>query len=542
MRELAVRLGGTIVALASLAVQHGAALEIVVPAYFYPSSGSDWSDMNAAAAQVPLTAIMNPGSGPSNAQNGDYTSAVGSLRASGGRVIGYVSSSYANRPLQDVLDDIDKYANWYDIDGIFVDEMTNNAVPANLDFYQSVYDHVKSIDPAWEVMGNPGTATVEDYLTRPAADKLMVFESFGSSYLSHTPSAWNAAYDPSRFVNLLHQLDPNNTAVMEQYVDVAVSRNVGGVYFTDDVLGNPWDRLPGFWNDMVSKVAAVNSYVRGPIQTLSNPVAVGGVTIDAGRGEWTALTAYDADADQAPLPGPELDLQAITLANDGDSLYLRMEIDETQNGAAPALGTKHNVYLDTDQDRESGFIGSGGFLSVGADYLIQGTRLYAFNGATQESFAWSFIQDLSNNQSPTADLELSLPLAALGGPGSFDWIANAANSGVEDYLPNTAASGAFGDFYRYEVGAVQVVVGDYDANGVVDAADYEYWRSHLGETGGAADGNGDGVVDAADYTVWRDAVAAQAAGASALAVPSPSSLLLMAVACTLIVTPLRRAH
>ncbi|HEX3598817.1 MAG TPA: zinc-dependent metalloprotease family protein [Lacipirellulaceae bacterium] len=47
--------------------------------------------------------------------------------------------------------------------------------------------------------------------------------------------------------------------------------------------------------------------------------------------------------------------------------------------------------------------------------------------------------------------------------------------------------------------------GDYNGNGVVDAADYVVWRDSLNKTGTAlaADGNGNGQVDAGDFTVWR---------------------------------------
>src|SRR5690606_17180139 len=48
--------------------------------------------------------------------------------------------------------------------------------------------------------------------------------------------------------------------------------------------------------------------------------------------------------------------------------------------------------------------------------------------------------------------------------------------------------------------------GDFNNDGVVDAADYIAWRNNVGLvvtpfTG--ADGNGDGVVDTADYLVWK---------------------------------------
>lgn len=49
------------------------------------------------------------------------------------------------------------------------------------------------------------------------------------------------------------------------------------------------------------------------------------------------------------------------------------------------------------------------------------------------------------------------------------------------------------------------VPGDYNDNGVVDAADYLLWRDSEGETGEglAADSNNDNVIDQLDYSEWR---------------------------------------
>ena len=132
------------------------ALEIVVPAYFYPSPGSDWGRMTAAVSQAPITAIMNPGNGPGNNLDANYTAVTNAFTGAGGNLIGYVYSSYGARPLNQVLADIDRYAQWYPIEGIFVDEFANNADPAVLDYYNAIYEHVKGINPDWEVMGNPG--------------------------------------------------------------------------------------------------------------------------------------------------------------------------------------------------------------------------------------------------------------------------------------------------------------------------------------------------------------------------------------------------
>jgi predicted outer membrane repeat protein len=48
------------------------------------------------------------------------------------------------------------------------------------------------------------------------------------------------------------------------------------------------------------------------------------------------------------------------------------------------------------------------------------------------------------------------------------------------------------------------LTGDYNSNGIVDAADYVLWRKTLGSSSDLrADGNASGVVDQADYDVWR---------------------------------------
>jgi hypothetical protein len=80
------------------------------------------------------------------------------------------------------------------------------------------------------------------------------------------------------------------------------------------------------------------------------------------------------------------------------------------------------------------------------------------------------------------------------------------------------------------VGREQAAVeGDYNGDGIVNAADYTVWRNNLGLMGGATpsqgDGNVDGNVTEADYTFWKERFGMGGGGSfAASAVPEPSSL------------------
>jgi hypothetical protein len=66
--------------------------------------------------------------------------------------------------------------------------------------------------------------------------------------------------------------------------------------------------------------------------------------------------------------------------------------------------------------------------------------------------------------------------------------------------------------------------GDYNADGLVGAADYELWRATFGSRSRlAADGNGDSRIDAADYVIWRNVVESIGGGA-VVGVPEPTTI------------------
>lgn len=77
------------------------------------------------------------------------------------------------------------------------------------------------------------------------------------------------------------------------------------------------------------------------------------------------------------------------------------------------------------------------------------------------------------------------------------------------------------------------LAGDYNDDGIVDAADYTVWRDSFGQTGTglAADGDGSGEVDQADYALWTASYGSTSgpslSTSNSQAVPEPTGALLL---------------
>lgn len=228
-------------------------LELLVPAYFYPAgSGSDyWQALDAAAAQVGITAIVNVNSGPGDALDPNYLAAVESLRAAGGRVLGYVHTSWGGRDSAIEQADVDAYLARYPLDGFFIDEMASDA--ANLAHYTSLYAYIKGKGAGLTVLGNPGTPTDPAYLGAPAADVLISFEGYATDY-AQLPAGY---FDPGFAGRLASIVHGASAAQMEAFIADAAPLGLAMIYVTDDTMPNPYDVLPSYWQQEVDRAAAV---------------------------------------------------------------------------------------------------------------------------------------------------------------------------------------------------------------------------------------------------------------------------------------------
>ncbi|AFZ35275.1 conserved exported protein of unknown function [Stanieria cyanosphaera PCC 7437] len=241
----------------------GNSLKILLPLYIYPNWYEPktyvWSDVASAAQRVPIMAIINPNNGPDGKPpNQDYQRGLKDLRQSNITILGYVYTQYGDRSIEEVKQDIDLYNNYYDVDGIFLDESASDIKQIN--YYQELYNYIKTKTNLDQVIINPGTDTDESYLNRPAADLAVIFEDYSQAWKGYKPKSYVNKYQSKYFASLIHSVADATT--MKSYIDHAIACKIGYIYVTDDSPtsddGDPWNSLPSYWQEEIEYIRSLN--------------------------------------------------------------------------------------------------------------------------------------------------------------------------------------------------------------------------------------------------------------------------------------------
>ena len=135
-----------------------------------------------------------------------------------------------------------------------MDEASSNA--RQVDYYQDIYNYIKQNTYLDLVVINPGTSTDEEYLTKPAADTAVIFENYPQPWEDFQAAPHLKNYNAKSFASLIHSVPDLNK--MKEYIDMAVERNIGYIYITDDSPqsddGDPWNSLPSYWEEEVDYI------------------------------------------------------------------------------------------------------------------------------------------------------------------------------------------------------------------------------------------------------------------------------------------------
>lgn len=214
---------------------------IMFPFYIYPTTENIQALLDAKSTypDLELRVIMNPNSGVGKKRNLDYVTAIKTLKKAGISVLGYVATRYANRPLPNVRQEINHWKLWYNPDGLFFDEMSDNH-----SYYQTLTAYAKDKGFQYTV-GNPGdnigVASAND------VDTLNVFENSSLPTLSDF-SNWSD-YPTGKISMISYNIATYPSSF------VTDSKSVfGWIFITNATLPNPYDVYPSYFTQLVDQL------------------------------------------------------------------------------------------------------------------------------------------------------------------------------------------------------------------------------------------------------------------------------------------------
>jgi hypothetical protein len=245
---------------------------VIVPLYF--TAGSQWDGViqaKEAYPSVPIVGIINVANGPGTASNSSYVTLTQQLESAGVVVLGYVYTSYGARNASSVESDISDYASWYNVDGVFLDQMAYQ--PGEEGYYSNLTSYSKSLGLTM-VVGNPGVDPAPSYVG--TVDTIVTYE--GSGFPNPQAMAgWNSDYAKTDWAVLAYNVDTLSNACVD-----SESNHVGYLYVTNGVYPYPWNSLPPYFDDLVAELDSAPTDV---CITMQSSVFGGGAI----SGLWTMI-------------------------------------------------------------------------------------------------------------------------------------------------------------------------------------------------------------------------------------------------------------
>ncbi|MFD8369994.1 spherulation-specific family 4 protein [Streptomyces sp. NPDC059688] len=233
------------------ATNTGVRTALGIPGYAHPLvAPAQWAEL--ARPGTPLDwVVLNVASGPGSRPDPHCLQATARLRGAGVRVLGHLDLTYGARAFGDLLSDAHRYLDWYRVDGFLLDRCPTErtALP---EVRRGVTTLRAISDSAHLVLGH-GTHPHPGYAEN--ADQLVTFSGPWSDYRWSQVAEWTADYPPDRFCHFVHGVPRGH---LDEALRIARWQGAATIYLTDHTDGggraDPWETMPGYWDDIVSRI------------------------------------------------------------------------------------------------------------------------------------------------------------------------------------------------------------------------------------------------------------------------------------------------
>jgi Spherulation-specific family 4 len=204
---------------------------IMVALYFDPQFllWDSLIDLKNQYPNVNVLAVINPHNGPGDFKDTTYATEVLKLQSAGITVLGYTFTNYGQRDINLIFQDINKYTLWYNVDGIFFDEVAN----FGQEEYLKTLDDYANAKGASFTMGNPGTDIPPSYIGM--MDNYIIYENKGLPDLNSIEERYSELDKEHFSVTSYGVMDFDSNYIM------ALSEFVQYIYITNDDMPNPYD-------------------------------------------------------------------------------------------------------------------------------------------------------------------------------------------------------------------------------------------------------------------------------------------------------------
>lgn len=159
------------------------------------------------------------------------------------------------------------------------------------------------------------------------------------------------------------------------------------------------------------------------------------IKIDNKCDEWKDIKPLAEDPKGDVSNNDVVDYLDFSAVRGSDSLYISYACVNPMDWNTNAW--RYNVFINTDDNLTTGYKGYDGSWHIGADYLVQGGKLFKFTGTGPMAWEWKEIESLSYSVEG-ARAEVKVPYNSLEiKPGQkIEILLHGDNANTVDFVPD----------------------------------------------------------------------------------------------------------